>query len=319
MDTFSLIITQILPLYCIVFLGFVGARYLDIDPKNISRFVIYLVSPFVVLEAAMRVPFEMDSFTPPLFYALIALIIIIFSLLLSHFVLKDKDRMNIFAVACGSKNSGYFGIPIALMIFPPEISSIYILATMGGLLLEVTINFYILARHNFTTKDSLKKLFGLPALYAFALGAFLNSQDIGIPTQIEPIFLSFKGALIVLGMAIIGLSIGRLEKFKIDLKLLNPTLLVHIFIWPVITIAVLYSDFHYFHLIDSDYHAVFILVSFLPVAANVTIYANELDVMPASAATLVLISTLLGIVFVPLALYLLPSLSIDPSLVSVAY
>ncbi len=311
MDITSLIATQVIPLYLIVLIGFFGARFLEIEPKNISRFVIYLISPFIVFEATMKVPFHIDSFTPPLFYALISALITGLSFAISHYVLRDKNRMNIFAVASSVKNSGYFGIPIALVVFPPEISNIYIIATLGGVLLEVTVNFYILARHSFTAQDSILKLLKLPALYAFILGVFLNSQGIEIPLSLDPLFGSFKGTLIILGMAIIGLNIAQLDRFKLDFKLLTPTLCVHIFIWPLITYALLYLDFHYTHLILSDYHALFILVAFLPVAVNVTIYASELNVMPESAATLVLISTLLAVVLVPLALYLIPILQID--------
>ncbi len=319
MDIFSLLIQNILPLYIIMFLGFCGSKFLDIEPRNISRFVIYLVSPFVVFEAAMRVPFEFESFIPPLLYILISLSLMLIAFGISPLIFKDKNRVNLFMVACSVKNSGYFGIPIVLMLFPIEISSIYILATMGGLFLEVTVNFYILARHNFDAKESLNKLLTLPALYAFILGFALNSQNITIPTNFDTVFVSFKGTLIILGMAIIGLNIGRLDKLKFDLNLLTPTLLVHIFIWPIITYGWLFLDYHFLHVINPEYHILFLLIACLPVAANITIYASELNVMPASAATLVLISTLLGVAFVPLAMYLMPNLLIDPNLVNVAY
>lgn len=109
---------------------------------------------------------------------------------------------NILAFSAGTGNTGYFGIPLAVIFFEPELADIFIFTVLASLLYESTSGFYVTAKGNFTVKESIKKMSRLPILYAFILGLILNLLGFQIPDVISSYTGQFKGAYGILGMMI---------------------------------------------------------------------------------------------------------------------
>lgn len=297
----TILLGSIAPLYVIIFLGFLSGRFLDVSGKEISRFVIYIITPVVVFDAGAHVKLNLDVLTLPAFYFLLSVFVILAAYNLGKLFLKGSEA-NLFGCACFWKNTGYFGIPIALFLFPQEIANMYIIIIMGAYFVEITLGVYLLARHEMTPKDSVKKFLKIPSIYALGLGFLFNGLGYEIPTMFDDFFLSFKGAVTVMGMAIIGINIGHLKNFKIDFKLTSTILAFHLFIWPALVWLTLMLDQATLGLINQTYYSALMLIAVLPVGASVAIYASEMNVAPEKASTIVLISTLTGIITVPLVI-----------------
>ena len=210
MDLFTILIGNILPLYVIILFGFLGGRFLNITSKDIETFVIYFVAPVVVFDAGANVIMDWSVLTLPAFNFILSFIMILSAYKIGKLFLEGSEP-NLFACACFWKNSGYFGIPLALFIFPENIANLYIIMIMGSFLVEVTIGVYLLARHELTPMDSVKKFLGIPGIYALAFGLLINSLGFEMPEMFDGFFTSFKGAVVVMGMAIIGINIGQIN------------------------------------------------------------------------------------------------------------
>lgn len=304
MDIVSLIVSKILPLYALIGLGYFAGKKLEVDAQGIARFLIYIIAPFVILEACLKIELRLDIIYLPFLYFLAALIMIGFSLFIGRLFLTGA-KVNLYAVSCFWKNSGYFGIPVALTLFPADIAALYIVMTFGSVFVEFTMGFYLLARGQYSARDSFIKLIRLPLLYAAALGLTLNALEFQAPQALSDMFISMKGAFIIFGMAVIGINLGRMERFTIDMKLTAPILGTHCFLWPALMAGLLYLDSILTMAIPALYYPIFMLVSVLPIGANVALYASELNVEPAKASTIVFISTLSGVITVPIAVHFL--------------
>jgi len=71
---------------------------------------------------------------------------------------------NILAFTAGTGNTGYFGIALALILFEQRLADIFIFTVLGSLFYETTTGYYVTAKAKFTARQSLKKVFCLPAL-----------------------------------------------------------------------------------------------------------------------------------------------------------
>ena len=83
--------------------------------------------------------------------------------LISYFFYKygkylyGDARANVLAVVASEGNTGYFGIPIALLLFNQNIFGIYILGTLGVTIFENTVVYYLTARGRYTVKESFNR------------------------------------------------------------------------------------------------------------------------------------------------------------------
>ena len=174
MSLFFLLLLKIFPLYINIILGYFSAKILDVKRESIANILIYILGPIVMFSATLSVKIDLSIlFLPVFFYVFCSLIAFI-----TLFIFKNTwndSTSNILAFSAGTGNTGYFGIPLAIIFFPPYVADIYIFTVLASLLYESTSGFYVTAKGNFTVKESLNKMLKLPLLYAFILGIILFS------------------------------------------------------------------------------------------------------------------------------------------------
>ena len=172
MEIFFSILYKILPLYIFVIIGFISGKYLNIDSKGIGKLIIYIIAPFVIFEAITHSNLSLSTFVIPVMAFLLCSFVAYIFYKYGRYIYKDA-RANVLAIVSAEGNTGYFGIPIALLLFDQKIFSIYILGTLGVTIFENTVVYYLTARGRYTVNESLERLKKLPALYAF-LFAIIN-------------------------------------------------------------------------------------------------------------------------------------------------
>ena len=197
-------------------------------------------------------------------------------------------------------NTGYFGLPVAISLFGPDIAGLVLLAVLGCVLYEVTFGFFMIARGNYTLNESIHKLIKLPAIYAFALAVILNFSGFN-PTQgILDFSTLFRGSYTVLGMMLIGLGLSEISVYKFDIKFLTITFIAKFIAWPLVMLSIIYLDNSIFNFFTTEIHNVMLLLSIVPMAANTVAYATELKVHPEKAALAVILSTIFALFFIPI-------------------
>ena len=305
MEIFFSILYKILPLYIYVIIGFIAGKYLNIDSKGIGKLIIYVIAPFVIFEAITHSRLSLSTFVIPVIVFLMCSFIAYIFYKYGRFIYNDA-RANVLAIVSAEGNTGYFGIPVALLLFDQKIFSIYILGTLGVTIFENTIVYYLTARGRFTVNESLERLKKLPALYAFLFAVIFLYFDFSLPTVMDNFIISMQGAYVVLGMMLIGFGISKINNFSFDYKFIGLSFLGKFFVWPLVMILLILLDYHILVIYNNiEVYRAFILLAIVPIAANTVIFATALNVYPEKVSSSVLFSTLFGLIYVPIIIMVL--------------
>ncbi|PCI52381.1 MAG: transporter [Gammaproteobacteria bacterium] len=305
MTLFFIILIKIFPLYINVMLGFLSSKLLHVQRESIAALLIYILGPIVVFSAAISVKIDFAIAILPIFLYVFCSILAFASLYIWG-KSWDNPTGNILAFSAGTGNTGYFGIPLAIIFFPPTLADIYIFTVMASLLYESSTGFYVTAKGNFSVKESLKKISRLPILYAFILGIICNLAGLKIPEEISAYTAQFKGAYGILGMMMLGMGLLGLKSNpdNFDKKFISITFIIKFVFWPLAMLGFIYIDKTYLQFLNEDLYKVLFLFSIVPLAGNTVTLAVLLNAKPEKASLAVFLSTLVSIIFIPLAIYL---------------
>ncbi len=303
MHILFLLLIKIFPLYINVLLGFLATKYLDVQRHSIASLLIYIIGPIVAFSATMSVEINLSIAILPIFFYIFGSLIALTVLYVYGKNWNDPTG-NILAFSSGTGNAGYFGIPLAIIFFDTNLANIYIFTVLASLLYESTTGFYVTAKGNFTAKESLLKVIKLPILHAFVIGITLNLVGVRLPSEFTFYSDQFKSAYGILGMMMLGMGLQGLNKSKdFDFKFINIAFFIKFIIWPFSILGLIFLDRNFFQMLNDDLYKVLFLFSIVPLAGNSVTLAVLLNAKPAKASLAVFLSTVVSIIFIPLALY----------------
>lgn len=289
---------KLLPLYVTVALGWVAGRYLEVSGRHIAGMMLYIVTPSVVFSGVMAAPLSAEVILLPFlvmgFCTLTALLHMVFA----RKILNDGSEA-VIPLTVGTGNTGYFGIPVALLLFGEQGLAIYIVCMLGTTLFENSVGFYLAARGKYSIRDALIRVAKLPSVYAFLLAVGLNLSGMGIPDPFVPLFDNLRGAYSILGMMIIGMSILSFKGLAGNPVFTGLAFFGKFVSWPVLALAFWWLDVSVLGIYDQAVHQAIFLISITPIAANTVVIATLLDASPQQAAGTTLLSTLFALGFIP--------------------
>jgi len=302
MNLFFVLLFKILPLIGYSAIGYIAARFVGIPVSSIARITIYTITPAVVLLGVLRMENQPELLLLPL------VVFALFSLLglLLFFSLKNRTgerTRSIVSYGAVAGNTGYMGLPVALALLGDAALPIIVLAGFGGLIFESTFGIYFMARANFSVRDSVRKVLGLPHLYALILGLILFYSPIQT-TMLESFLEPFKGAYVILGMMIIGAGMVGVAFSHFDKNLLSLLFINKFIVLPLLMFGLIWIDKTYFNIYETLIHQCLFLLSIVPMAANTVAYAAELKVDPEKVSIAVVLSTVISLFTIPLLMML---------------
>ena len=304
MDIFFSILFRILPLYVFVIIGFVAGKYLNIDAKGIGRLIIYIIAPFVIFEAITHSNLSLSTFILPILAFILCSFVALIFYTYGKYIYSDS-RANVLAIVSAEGNTGYFGIPIALLLFDQSIFGIYILGTLGVTIFENTVVYYLTARGRYSVTESLVRLKKLPAIYAFICAIIFLYFEIKLPSMMDNFVISMQGAYVVLGMMLIGFGISGVKRFSFDYGFIVLSFIGKFIVWPLLMLVFILLDYYLFNIYKFEIYRAFILLAIVPIAANTVIFATFLNVHPEKVSSAVLFSTIFGLIYVPIIIVFL--------------
>ncbi|ALM51108.1 AEC family transporter [Halomonas huangheensis] len=283
-----------------VALGVLAARRLKVDPRPIATLLIYLIAPLTFFRAlVLGGPTPAWLGLTASLFVLASLVALVVNALAKRW-LPDEEGA-VLAFSAGTGNTGYFGLPVALVLLPPEGVTVYLFCVLGVTLYEFTVGFYLSARGRFSVRDSLLKIARLPLIYAFLAALLVEMLGIEVPSTITEALNVFPSTYTLLGMMIIGMTLGRVSLRSLDGRFIGACVGVRYLLWPALMLgAVLLLDSVVG--LSPDLRLALLLVGVVPMAANVVVVAMELGIAPEKGALAVLITTLAAPVVIPLYL-----------------
>lgn len=298
MSVFSACVYKIIPLYVSIFIGLVAGKLLEINRETIARIMLFILNPIVIFHGISSVKLDKGIlFLPILIAGISSMMCLVFYKIASH-IWSDGTK-SLVGYSAGNGNTGYFGLPIALLLFNDQGEGIYIMSILGVTLFENTLGFYIFLRETMTPKDCLKNLLKLPSLYAFIFGFLYNIMGLPVTSLMEEYIVNIKGAYTIFGMMIIGLGLAGLKQFKIDFLFIGITFIARFLAWPLITLGIIFLDKRLIHFFDEAVYNPLILASIVPLGSNTVMMGSLMKIHPEKAATAVVLSILLALIYVP--------------------
>lgn len=299
MTLFLTLLTKILPLYGMIALGYIGGKYLSVSRTDIATVVIYLFVPVVFFGAVATTPLTPQYLALP-FIAFLMSAVMAFSVFYIAGKIYQDSQKNLIGMAACTGNTGYFGMPIFLALYPETHVGVYLLAILGITIAESTIGYYLLARGNFTVRDSLIKLAKMPTIYAVTAGLLFNLSGFTMPEIVMETHAKFRGGYIILGMMMIGLGLSGIKHFTFGKRFLSLLLIQKFIGWPLLAFAIIAVDRHTVQLFDDLARTCILIFSTVPLAANTVAFATTLNIHPEKAAAAVMLSTLVALAYIPL-------------------
>ncbi len=290
---------KLLPLYLNIFLGYIAGRKLQANQEIFSKLMFYIISPLIIFNGVMHTHLNAAILSLPLITFTISCTLCFAFYRLSRKIWDDPSK-NLMAFSAGSGATGYFGIPLALMLFDQQTAGIYILAILGVTFYDNSLGYYISLKGTCTTQECLKKIISLPTLYAFLIGLFLNVFDLQLPDVYHDFISSIKGVYVVLGMMIIGMGMAGLKGFNLDFKFVGMTFIAKFLAWPLFALFLILLDTTFFKIYEPASHQVLMLISIVPLAINTVFMASLVNFHPEKVAATVLLSTLFALIYLPI-------------------
>lgn len=298
---FLLVASQILILFILIALGFILAKTKvlnEIGIKNITDFVLLLVTPCVIIKSFVR-EFDPKTLTN-LLISLGATLLAHIIFIMASFALRSKDisKQKVLQFSVIFSNCGFMAIPLQQALLSDDgvfYGSAYIA------LFNVVLWSYGLNLMSGDKKSiSVKKLILSPGIIGFIISLVIFFFSIPLPKIIyEPI--SYIAALNTpLPMIIIGFHLANSDFLK-GLKDFNSVLalVLRLFILPLIVLFVMYLCGIRDVLLVS-----LTICSCAPTAAMTTMFASKYNRDTELSVSLVSISTIFSLISMPLIITL---------------
>lgn len=299
MAVFLALILKIIPLYVLIALGFVAGKHLKASKETVASLLIYIIAPAVIFNSVFTTPIAANILALPVLFFVLCCVMCFITYSISKHIWTDATK-NILSFTAGTGNTGYFGLPVAIALFGTDIAGLVVISTLGFVLYENSLGFFITARGHHTVKESINRLLKLPTIYAFAIALILNLFGIKFGQAYTDFASLFRGAYTILGMMLIGLGLAGITNFKFDFKFVTASFLMKFVVWPILIFSIVALDKASFGFFTEQIHEVMVLMSIVPLAANTVAYATELNAHPEKASFAVLLSTLFALFYIPL-------------------
>jgi predicted permease len=236
--------------------------------------------------------------------------------LLSRVIAKvrkyDVGLTNAFKNSIIFNNSGNIGVSLVTLIFgsapyiingqKPYLTqalAVQIIILMFVNLTLNTVGFYNAGSANMKLKDSLKKIFSMPSIYAIPAAFLLKLVKYDMTaTPLWPALVYVKDGLVPMSLITLGV---QLSKTKFDFRDIN----VHtaVFIRLIVGPVLAFLFIHLFGFTGVTAQTVFIAYS-VPTAVNTALIAVEFNNNPDFASQVVVVSTVFSAVTLTLAVFM---------------
>ena len=261
--------------------------------KEMTNLVLYIVTPCVIINSYQR-EFDKNMLRGLLITLAAALLSFAINILLTHLLVKDKDKRREKTLRFGAvfSNCGYMSLPLQEAMLG-EIGVFYG-ATYIAVFQIMLWTYGVILMSGSIKSISLKKIIINPGVLSTALGIVLYVFSISIPfTVLEPI--KYLGSLNTpVPMVIVGYYLAQ-ASLRLKGVSAYVSLVLRLIASPLIMIAILLCLG-----ISGDIAIACTIAASAPVAAATTMFSEKFDGDTTLSATFVSITTILSIITMPL-------------------
>jgi hypothetical protein len=289
----GLFVEVVLPVLLVFLAGYGLQKWRKLHIPSVSTVALYVFVPCLVFKTL----YEKELNFQYLKIAAFALILL-FALIT---VVKITSKLKKFPQSTESglilgttfMNAGNYGSPVILFAFGHAGFSY---AIMFFVLESIIMNFfgvYYAARGQAGMKEALRQVFMMPATYAFLVALFVKAVHLPIPDNALSIIDLLAAAaipcvMVVLGMQLAEINVRGFQWGKVSFGVVVRLLLSPLIAWAITLVIPM----------DPLVQKVLIVLSAMPTAGSITLYAVQFDTEPQMVSGTTLVSTIASILTV---------------------
>jgi predicted permease len=301
-QSFTTVFQQIVILFIMIAVGYFCSRRGILSPltiKELSRFIIYVVTPCIVVESFHR-PFDSSMLQRMGIVCAAAVGAHVLNIILSRALIRDKEqnRRVVYQFATIFSNCGFMGLPLQQAILGSD--GVFYGAVFIAIfnVFTWTYGFILMGSHG--KQVEIKKLLLNPGILGVTVGFIIFITSFRIPHVLLVPIKSFAALNTPLPMVVIGYYLSQITTLKVlEDKNLVITTVVKLLASPLIALLMLYSAGVRGLLLTSV-----IISASAPSAANTVMFSVLFNRDAKLAVTLVSLSTLLSLFTMPLVISL---------------
>lgn len=273
-----------------------------------SKVLLYVSQTCLAVYTFIQIDYSPEKLAEIGIFALLSLFIMLVMLIGTYLILRkkcEKPIYRIMTIATTFANCGFFGIPIIEALLGDAASELIVYTTIFSLVMNVagwTVGSAIIS-HN-AKYMSVKKIFLNPATISVAAALILFIFSVPIEPNIGNMIGVTGRMATPLSMLIMGMRLGTMrfsELFK-DVKIYL-TIGVKMIIMPLIAFLIVY-----FLPLSDGVKMTFYIIAACPTASVVLNFSELVGEGQKEAASMVLLSTMMSIVTMPIMMLMLPLL-----------
>jgi predicted permease len=282
-------LSPVIPVFFLVALGFIFARWKKINLASLTEIIVYLGTPSLVLTSLASKPLYADDIVV-IFCGIVAIYAAV-GLFIWLYFLIFRFHSRGFALPVLFMNAGNMGIPLALFAFGESgmqrATLIFVIATC----LQYSIGLYIL-----NGRSNWIETFRLPLIYAALTGLLMNVLTLRIPELLMQPLSMLGQATIPLMLVTLGYRLYDVESLQWGHSVGGALLRIGGgFVAANLAVMLIGAE-------DVN-RQVLLLYGCLPAAVANFVLAEKYRQDPALAASIVVLSTLISVITIPVVFW----------------
>lgn len=299
MEIIPALVSKVLPLYGFIILGFFAARKWNLKSKWISKVLLYGLIPLVIIENLLKADLAETAVIGAIVFLLAALMNLP-AMLASRWFAPDMNG-NMLKCSYSYYNIGWFGIPVVMALFGEAQMPLIISAYVGNALYGDTVCYYLMSKTNDESPGkALANVFKIPAIYACALAVILNLMGVEFPESLEVVGDVVSWTISTSGMLLIGITLADINFREVAYLVFAKLLALRYVAGAVILVGLVLLEKVLIGKLDEDQSNLMILLLSFPIAANLVVFATNLDTEKENSALMVGLSSIASLLLVPL-------------------
>lgn len=301
MTSFLAVVYNVLtPIFLIIGLAVLLDRRFALDPRVISRVVVYLFSPCLVFGGIAHSDLKAKELG--LIVAMAALTSLLMALVgwaEARLFRFDRKLASAFMLSVVLVNAGNFGLPLSNFAYGQAGMQRAIVFYVVTALVANTLGVYLASRGTASVTRSLLNVLTVPLPYATVLGFLVNMKGIVLPVPLDRAVTLLGDAAVPGMLLILGLQLSRTSvKGRIGPIILATTTRLGVSPLIAILLASLLG-------LSGLVRQVSIVEASMPTAVMAGVLATEFDSDAEFTTAVILVSTLASIVTLSILLTLL--------------
>jgi predicted permease len=201
----------ILPIFFIIFLGFLLRRYGKADLKTFARAQLYVLSPALAFMSLAKPEADTALILRVLFFIVcLEAVLIAISLGIGFAAKRDRAERQAIIITSVLMNTGFYGIPICMLAFGEwglVYATIYMVASS---ITQSTIGIFLASAGHRSVAEAFASIFKVPLIWSIVAARLLVHLHAVPPAPFMKMINMLGESAIPLGLVLLGMQLERI-------------------------------------------------------------------------------------------------------------